>query len=118
MLRKNPSERRLSFRAPSARLALEVLEDRIVLNGGATTLPLPSSTAVSVSSTSYASTDILVEYRTNQPKALLAGTTVGPQLSSVNNLYEINLSQGVTVAQALAAYGASPLVIAPSQTIP
>ena len=82
----------------------------MVLSGSGTPAA-PSPVSVSVSSTSYSSTDILVQYRTNQPQVLLAGTSIGQQLSLVDNLYEINLSQGVTVAQALAAYSASPSVL-------
>jgi subtilisin family serine protease len=90
----------------SYRPTLEGLEQRTLLS----TTPLPAPTGVSVSSSAYSDSDILVQYRTNKPQSLLAGTTVGPQLSLVNNLYEVNLSKGVSVAQALAAYKASASV--------
>jgi serine protease len=85
----------------TARLRLEPLEDRIVPSGGS--LPAPS---VSVGST-WAAGDILVQFRTNQPKVALAGTSIDQQLALVSNLYEINLSKGVSVAQAVAAYRAA-----------
>ena len=88
-------------------LGVEALEERIVLNAAT---PLPAAPALSVSSSSYSSTDILVQYRTNQPQSVLPGTNVGPQLDLVSNLYEVDLSDGVTPAQALAAYRAAPCV--------
>src|ERR1700733_7193778 len=112
--RKTLSARSLLSLIRSARPGLETLEDRIVLSGGATTPPLPQPTGVSISSTSYSSNDILVKYRTNQPQAVLSGTSIGQQLSLVNNLYEVNLSRGVTVTQALAAYSAAPSVLTAS----
>src|SRR5262249_42643135 len=94
------------LRPRRARLGLEILEDRTVPSSGATALPLPAI-GVSVSSNTYSPTDILVEYRANQPQVDLPGTSIGQQLGLVKNLYEINLSNGVSVTQALAAYSAS-----------
>jgi subtilisin family serine protease/subtilisin-like proprotein convertase family protein len=86
-------------------LGLEPLEDRTLLSGS----PTPLAPGVSVNSSSWASGDILVQFRSAQPQVVLAGTTVGQRLSS-SNFYEIDLSKGVSVQQALAAYRANPNV--------
>jgi subtilisin family serine protease/subtilisin-like proprotein convertase family protein len=89
-------------RAP--RLGVERLEDRLVPSTSSLTTP-----SLSVGST-YSSNDVLVQFRNGQPHSDLTGTSVGTQLSLVQNLYEINLSSGVTVSQALAAYRADSQV--------
>jgi subtilisin family serine protease/subtilisin-like proprotein convertase family protein len=97
-----------SARARLSRPALESLEDRMVLS---TTSSLPLN-QVSVVSDAYSSSDILVRFRQgDQPRAILSGTSMGPRLDLVSELYEVNLSNGVAVQQALAAYQASSDVV-------
>jgi subtilisin family serine protease len=67
---------------------------------------------VSVNPSAYSPSDILVQYKPGQAAFALPGTTVGQQLSLVNNLYEINLAKGVSVPQALAQYSAAGVVSA------
>src|SRR5262249_24427577 len=62
----------------------------------------------------YSQTDILVTFRPeagSAPASALAGTAVGQALPLVSGLFQVNLSGSVTVAQALAAYRADPLVL-------
>jgi subtilisin family serine protease len=93
-----------SARARFARPGLESLDDRTLLS---TTSPLPVN-SVSVVPDSYSASDILVRFRQgDQPRAVLSGTSIGSKLDLVSNLYEVNLSNGVTVEQALTAYRAS-----------
>jgi subtilisin family serine protease/subtilisin-like proprotein convertase family protein len=77
---------------------LEVLEDRSLLSTG---MVLGAATP----------DDILVQFRTSTPQAL-PGTSLGTPLSLVPGLYDVRLTAGQTVAQALAAYRADPDVIA------
>jgi serine protease len=84
------------------RPSLEPLEDR--------TLPSVSSPVAPP----YSTTDILVQFNTTGgilPVSELAGTTIGAELDPSTGLYQVNLSPGVTVAGALAAYRADPVVV-------
>ncbi len=90
------------------RPGLEQLEDRTLLSSSLGSLAIQD---VSASSSSYSSSDILVQFRGSQPQALLPGTSIGQKFSLVSNLYEINLFSGVTVSQALQAYRASGEVV-------
>ncbi len=86
-----------------ARPGLESLEERTLLS--TTSSPVPV-VAVSANPNSYSASDILVQFR-NSPQVVLGGTSIGQSFSLVSNLYEVTLSKGVTVAQALSAYKAS-----------
>ncbi len=97
-----------SARARLARPGLETLEDRLVLS---TTSSLPLN-SVRVIPNAYSSSDVLVEFHQGDPaRSLLSGTSIGTSLDLVSNLYQVNLSTGVTVPQALAAYKASADVV-------
>jgi subtilisin family serine protease/subtilisin-like proprotein convertase family protein len=92
---------------------VEALEDRTLLNAAPTTILDLNGLAVDPSH--YSSTDILVRFQSAPGKpggpAAVAGTTLGGSLPLVSNLYEVNLSKGMTVAQALAAYKAEKGVL-------
>jgi subtilisin family serine protease len=95
-------------RGRSAPPGLEALEDRTLLDAG----PTIDLSGLSVNPADYSQTDILVTFRPGAaPAPALAGTTVGPALPLVSGLHQVNLSGSVTVAQALAAYQADPLVL-------
>ena len=91
-------------------LWLELLEDRTMPSVTPTALDL---SGLQINPNNYASTDILVQFRnpTATPQSLLAGTTIGQQLPLVNGLYEVDLVNGVTVQQAVAAYQANQAVV-------
>lgn len=101
---RKPSPRSRCGRPP---LALEILEDRTLLNatGPSTVLDL---NGLSVNTQQYNSHDILVRFQdppgTKNGPALVAGTTLGEKLPLVSGLYQVNLSKGTPVASALAAY--------------
>jgi subtilisin family serine protease/subtilisin-like proprotein convertase family protein len=92
---------------------LEALEDRNLLSSSPSSVIDLSGLAVNTSK--FSSSDILVEFKSSaisaKGPAALAGTSVGMALGLVPGLYEINLSPGTTVSQALAAYRASASVI-------
>jgi subtilisin family serine protease/subtilisin-like proprotein convertase family protein len=89
-----------------SRPTLEALEDRLVLDSPA------SLNQVSVIPGAYSSSDILVRFRQgDQPRSVLSGTSIGPKLDLVSNLYEVDLSSGVSVQQALVAYDKSAYVV-------
>ncbi len=91
-----------------SRPLLEILEDRTLPSTSPNVIDL---SGLQVNTSSYSSSDILVQFRSAVPQSVLAATTIGPQLGLVTGLYEVNLSSGVTVNQALAAYLASPAVV-------
>ncbi len=88
-------------------LGLEILEDRTLLSAAAPTTVLDLN-GLSVNSSQYSSTDILVQFQTPPGvpggPALVSGTTLANALPLVPGLYEVSLSNGMTVAQTLAAY--------------
>jgi subtilisin family serine protease len=86
-------------------LALESLEERCLLSS-TQTIDLSALQATG----NIASDNILVQFKSSGTPTALAGTTIGQALPLVNNLYQVNLNPGVTVAQALAEYQSSPLV--------
>jgi subtilisin family serine protease/subtilisin-like proprotein convertase family protein len=89
-------------------LLLEMLEDRTVLSATPNVIDL---SGLHVDTSQFNASDILVEFRTSAaPHALLPGTTIGRQLGLVNGLYEVDLAKGISVAEAVAAYRASPSV--------
>jgi subtilisin family serine protease len=90
-----------------ARLGLETLEGRTLLSSTLGPMPLDAVSATGSSS----SNDILVQFKNSSPQALLNGTKIGHKFNLVLNLYEIDLSGGVTVTAALAAYRASGNVV-------
>ena len=91
-------------------LLLERLEDRTLPSVTPNVIDLGG---VQVNTSSYNSSDILVQFRSiaAAPQSLLQGTTIGQKLDLVSGLFEVNLAPGVTVDQALAAYRASPAVL-------
>jgi len=95
-------------------LGLEALEDRTLLSASAPTTVLDLN-GLSVNTAQYSATDILVRFQTPpggaNGSALVPGTTLGAALPLVTGLYEVNLSKGTTVAQALAAYHAEKGVL-------
>lgn len=96
-----PLRRATRVRAPLARLGVEALEDRQLL----------SASGMS----GYASNEILVRFKANAPalvgSQILSGTTIGPAIGLVPGLRAVSLSSGVSVSQALAAYGANANVL-------
>jgi hypothetical protein len=90
-------------------LDLEPLEQRCLLSS----TPAAATTGLLVDTTSYSQTDILVQFRGSKPVAL-AGTTVGPSLPLVANLYQINLTSAVSPTQAVKEYSADSLVVTAS----
>jgi subtilisin family serine protease/methionine-rich copper-binding protein CopC len=108
LFRKNTDSRRHGrpTNAPNTKhtaLGLESLEDRCVPS--ATTTPSQTIDLSGLQTTgTYASDNILVQFKSGVTPTALAGTTIGTALPLVNNLYQVNLNSGVTVAQALAEY--------------
>jgi subtilisin family serine protease len=96
---------------PGVAPGLEALEDRLVPASGVGSGPAVTVPAVAVHTGSSSSTDILVQFRAGTTPAALARTTLGPQLGLVAGLYEVQLSAGTTVAQALAEYKADTRVL-------
>jgi subtilisin family serine protease len=98
-------------RRQSLPLVLEHLEDRTLLSAG----PILDLSGISVDTSHYSATDILVRFRTQDghatPVTALAGTSIGQPLGLVPGLFEVHLDKGVTVASALAAYRAVPGVL-------
>ena len=109
---RNRQEKR-SHRTIQQPLTLEALEDRTLLSTSPTTLL--DLNGLSVDPSQYSSTDILVSFQgtpgTSGGPAVVAGTTLGSSLPLVSGLYEVNLSGGMSVAQALAAYKAEAGVL-------
>ena len=91
-------------------LLLERLEDRTLPSVAPNVIDL---SGLQVNTGSYASSDILVQFRNTAttPQSSLPGTTIGQQLGLVPCLYEVDLTNGITVAQALAAYQANASVL-------
>src|SRR5688572_29489931 len=80
---------------------LESLERRDLLSAA----PLPD---LRMAGTAYDNAHILVRFRTDaQQPVALQGTQLGHSIGLVSGLWEVNLNNGVTVEQALAAYRAS-----------
>src|SRR5579875_771690 len=94
-------------------LMLEVLEDRTLLSTTPTTIL--DLNGLSVDSSKYSSTDILVQFQgtpgTPGGPAIAAGTTLGNALPLATGYYQINLNQGMTVDKALAEYKAEKSVL-------
>ncbi len=59
----------------------------------------------------FSSSDILVQFKSSTPHAVLSGTSIGQGFPLVPKLYEINLSPRISVSRALAAYRASGKVV-------
>lgn len=96
-----PLRRATSARAPKARLGVEALEDRQLLSASG--------------ASGYASSEILVRFKKDAPalvgSQILSGTTIGPSIGLVPGLRAVSLAPGVSVSQALAAYGANANVL-------
>jgi subtilisin family serine protease/subtilisin-like proprotein convertase family protein len=102
------------LRRPSRRpLTLEVLEDRTLLSTTPTTIL--DLNGLTVDSTKYSSTDILVQFQrtpgTHGGPAIAAGTTLGNSLPLATGFYQVNLAKGMTVDKALAEYKAEKGVL-------
>ncbi len=93
------------------RLNLELLEERTVLN--AAMGPFASSSSLFVDPTTYQSNTILVQFK---PDAVLSGNIdlhgakITQSLELVDGLYELELSQGMSVEGALAVFQADTRV--------
>ena len=87
---------------PARQLGLEALEDRNMLSASPTS-PAIDLSGLSVNSSQYSSSDILVQFKSgavvNSHVPTLPGTTAGSQLGLVSGLYEINLNPGMTVSR-------------------
>jgi subtilisin family serine protease len=94
-----PRPRRSSVLRGCPALEVEALEPRT----------MPSATRPGLFDTSAAD-HVLVRFRPGAPAVAVPGTTVGEQLPLVPSLHQVSLTPGVAVADALAAYRASPLV--------
>src|SRR5205807_236162 len=108
--RNEEAEMRNTAQGRRLPLHLEKLEDRTLPS----TTPNPIDlSGLRVDPNSYDPSRILVQFRSGAtpPQSLLPGTTLGPSLGLVNDLYDVNLTSGVTVNQALAAYQADPNVL-------
>ncbi|HEY7329261.1 MAG TPA: S8 family serine peptidase [Gemmataceae bacterium] len=94
-------------------LTLEVLEDRTLLSTTPTTIL--DLNGVSVDSSKYSLTDILVHFEqtpgTPGGPAILAGTTLGSALPLATGYYQVELGKGMTVDKALAEYQAEKGVL-------
>jgi serine protease len=106
-LPRNRQEKRL--RRPGRQpLTLEVLEDRTLLSATPTTIL--DLNGVSVDSSKYSLTDILVHFQqtpgTQGGPAILAGTTLGSALPLATGYYQVDLNSGMSVDKALAEYRA------------
>ncbi len=105
------ARRRPPCKRPQApRPGLEVLEDRTLLSAS----NILDLSGLHVNTSACSQTDILVRFQTlagATPTAALAGTTLGPSLDPSLGMYQVNLSPGVSVGQALAAYKADPKVL-------
>ena len=94
------------------RLNLELLEERTVLN--AAMGPFASSGSLLVDPTTYMSNTILVQFK---PDAVLSGNIdlhgakITQSLELVDGLYELELSQGMSVEGALAVFQADTRVV-------
>jgi subtilisin family serine protease/subtilisin-like proprotein convertase family protein len=88
----------------------ELLEDRTLPSAAA----LPAVTPTPNDASAYKTTDVLVDFRPGATPQALSGTTLGQALDLVNGLYEVQLSPGTTVNQALAAYQVDPAVLSVS----
>ena len=92
-------------------LNLEILEARTVLN--ATMGPFASSSSLLVDPTTYMSNTILVQFK---PDAVLSGNIdlhgakITQSLELVDGLYELQLSQGMSIEGALAVFQADTRV--------
>jgi subtilisin family serine protease/subtilisin-like proprotein convertase family protein len=100
-------------RPVSQPLVLEALEDRTLLS--VTTTPVLDLNGLTVNTNQYSATDILVRFQvppgSSGGPALVAGTTLASPLPLVPGLFQVNLSPGMSVPQALAAYRAEPGVL-------
>jgi len=94
------------------RLNLEFLEERTVLN--AAMGPFASSSSLLVDPTTYMSNTILVQFK---PDAVLSGNIdlhgakITQSLELVDGLYELQLTQGMSVEGALAVFQADTRVV-------
>ena len=93
-----------------ARLFLELLEERSLLDAGGTVpagyyAPLPTDPGHADQ------TRIVVRFRPEVQAAALGGTSLGPDNPLVPGLREIELSSGIRVEDALQAYRADPQVL-------
>ncbi len=107
MSRKKPCP---SGRRRARILHLEVLETRTLLDAGAPALALDLS-SLRVETQEYDDSHILVRFRADAEAGALAGTTLGPAVGMVSDLYQVSLAEGTGVDQALALYRANPLVL-------
>jgi subtilisin family serine protease len=98
---------RSRYRHRCARPTLETLECRTLLSSTTGTLPVHLVSATGA----FSSSDILVQFKSSTPHAVLSGTSIGQGFPLVPKLYEINLSPRISVSRALAAYRASGKVV-------
>ncbi len=110
---RNRQERR-SRRPIAQPLTLEALEDRTLPSASPTTTVLDLN-GLSVNTSQYSSTDILVQFQktpgTPGGPAIVTGTTLAGQLPMATGFYQVDLGKGMTVAQALSAYKAEKGVL-------
>jgi subtilisin family serine protease len=109
--RKRPTGTQAGRPPAGVRPALEALEDRTLPDSSPAGAVLDVQ-GVGVRGDSYDPSVVLVRFRPGSaPEAGLAGASVGGPVALVPGLYEVRLSPGVSVAQALAAYRADPRVL-------
>ena len=85
----HPNNRTSRCRRPGPPPALEVLEDRTLLDAGPLPAPAPS----------FDPSHLLVRFRDGAaPAPALAGTSVGRPLGLLPGAYEVDLAPGVSVA--------------------
>jgi subtilisin family serine protease/subtilisin-like proprotein convertase family protein/methionine-rich copper-binding protein CopC len=95
-------------------LTVEALEERTLLNAGTSSTVLDLN-GLNVNPNQYSSTDILVRFQSTPGSpggpAIVAGTKLDNPLPLVSGLYQVDLSPGMTVTKALAAYQAEAGVL-------
>ncbi len=120
--RRSRLQREKAFLRPERKRSLrhlfvprvELLEERNLLDAaGPAVLDLSS---LQVAADSYDADHILVRFRpeafaSTETSGLLPGTQLGEAVGLVQNLYEVILDAGMSVADALAGYRANPFVL-------
>jgi subtilisin family serine protease len=87
---------------------LEALEDR-TLPSVSPAGPILDLNGLTVNTSAYSSSDILVTFQPGvAPAAYVPGTALGQALGLVPGLYKVQVAPGVSVTQAVAAYRALP----------
>ncbi len=112
--RKNrpPRSPSSSFRPHRRKLVVELLEDRSLLDAGlgAVAAGLPQ---LSLDPHAHEASSVMVRFRPDADAAAVAaaaGASLGSSYGLVPGLYQVNLSEGVTVEQALTAFRADARV--------